>query len=221
MKITRLPLSASPTEPHVPILTSNSLSSAKRIIVYFGEDNQDLGVFAYRLIGQKSIAAGSALNLVHAAQAGKDAPAIVLANLGQLLWYRRGQKAVTHRSWLALPRATAVDGPLAMDAVRNKVKGQEKFIGHVRTVFEEVLGKLTDKNAEIDIIGLGEGAMTAVSYLSENWPARKDRVRAMCIGSGYLWPAYEEWDADFEEWFGRVSQSQLQKNPRFQSATTY
>ena len=135
--ITRLPLNAGPSDPHIPILTSSNLATAKRVIVYFGESMQDLGVFAYRTVGQESIASGSALDFIDAVQSEKDSvdTAIVIANLGQLLWHRRGERAVTIASWNALPRKTGVGNPMRIDAVKNHVPGNTSTKEHVKSVF--------------------------------------------------------------------------------------
>ncbi|KKA18197.1 hypothetical protein T310_7865, partial [Rasamsonia emersonii CBS 393.64] len=62
----RLPLNAGPKEQHVPILASQNLGTAKRIVVVFGEPIQDLGIWAYRTVGTESISAGSAISFARA-----------------------------------------------------------------------------------------------------------------------------------------------------------
>ncbi|KAL2054147.1 hypothetical protein ABVK25_005686 [Lepraria finkii] len=185
---TRLPLNAGPTDPHVPILTSSNLATAKRLVLYFGESTQDLGIFAYRIVGQESIASGSALDLVHNIQSGKDGAdtAIVIANLGQLLWNRRGQRAMTMATWNSLPRKTGVSGPTRIDAIKNHIPGNEGVREHVASVFAAV-EKLAKGDVAIDIIGIGEGAEEVVEYLDQYWERWEGKVRAMCVGVGFVW----------------------------------
>ena len=150
---------------------------------------QDLGIFAHRIIGQESIDSGSALDFVHAVQSRRNGAdtAVVIANLGQLVWYRRGQRAMTIASWNALPRKTGVSNPMRIDPVKNHIPGNKNTKEHVKSVFEEVLGKLARQDVVIDLIGLGEGAEEAVGYLDSNWKDWQDKVRAICVGVGYVW----------------------------------
>ena len=208
LSITRLPLNAGPSDPHTPILTSSNLATAKRVIVYFGEGMQDLGVFAHRIIGQESIASGSALDFIHAIQSEKDnaGTAIVIANLGQLVWYRRGQRAMTIASWNALPRKTGVGNPMRLDAVKNHIPGNSSNKEHVKSVFEEVLGKLAKLDAGIDVIGVGEGAEEAVKYLDQNWKQWESKVKAICVGLGFVWRVGDEiCNERFMNFWGKVS----------------
>ena len=208
LNITRLPLNASPSDPHIPILTSSNLPTAKRLIVYFGESMQDLGIFAHRIIGQESLPSGSALDFVHAIQSRDDSTdtAIVIANLGQLVWYRRGQRAMTIASWNALPRKTGVGNPMRIDPVNNHVLGNRNIKEHVNSVFEEVLGKLARQDAAIDLIGLGEGAEEAVGYLDQHWKHWASRLTAICVGVGFVWRVGDEIrDEKFMEFWGKVS----------------
>ncbi|KLJ11471.1 hypothetical protein EMPG_13330 [Blastomyces silverae] len=66
----RLPIGAAANSQHVPILTSPAFQSQPRLIVVFGEPTQDLGIWAYRVIGKKGINIGSAVNFATAAVVG-------------------------------------------------------------------------------------------------------------------------------------------------------
>lgn len=188
-----LPLTASPKEPHVPIFVSSNLSTAKRIIVVFGEPIQDVGIWAYRSVSMQGISAGSAVSLAqeilrpqekddqnqHQQQTpesnGKPQrvtsdTALILANTGQLIWHCGGRRAITHASWMALPRRSAVDPPYTMTG-RNSVPGNANWQEHVESVFEEVLaarGRLVREDAKIDIIGISEGGLGVIRYLASN-----------------------------------------------------
>ncbi|KAK2808976.1 hypothetical protein FQN50_004250 [Emmonsiellopsis sp. PD_5] len=191
----RLPINAFAFSPHVPILTSPSLSTQSRVIVVFGEPVQDLGIWAYRVIGSEGINIGSAVNFATAVLGdssnksksktpeqpnGHDTtttrstpppPGLILTNPGQLVWHCGTERAISLPMWHALPRRYAVEPPMKM-SFRNKIPGNESWQDHVTYVFEEVLGKLVAPDAKIDIIGLAEGGLAAVRYLAEHcmWP---------------------------------------------------
>jgi hypothetical protein len=202
--VTRLPLHASADDPHVPIFTSANLATAKRTIIYFGEELQDLGVFAYRTVGQVSTAAGTALDFVSAIQASKDSPGIIIANLGQLIWYRRGKRAVTRVTWNALPGKTAVSGPMRVDPVKNRVPGNEDMAAHVKYIFDEVVPQMVNPDAKLDVIGVGEGAAESVSYLDGNWDQWEPRIQAIAVGTGPGWPGEEIRNPKFMLFFAKV-----------------
>jgi len=194
------------TQPHVPILTSSNLTTAKRLVIYFGESMQDLGVFAYRIIGQESISSGSTLDFIHDIQNGKDGgdTAIVIANLGQLLWHRRGQRALTMASWNGLPRKTGVSNPIRIDSVKNHIPGNYDVRQHINSVFDTV-AKLATEDAKIDIIGVGEGAEESVKYLNENWGIWEKKVEAICVGLSFVWRVGDDvQNKNFMDFWGRV-----------------
>lgn len=214
VNVTRLPLGATPDDPHVPIFTSSNLATAKRTIIYFGEELQDLGVFAYRTIGQVSTGAGTALDFVSAIQASKDGPGIIIANLGQLTWYRRGKRAVTRVSWNALPGMTSVSGPMRVDPVKNRARGNENMTAHVRYAFEEVVRQMVNPDAKLDIIGVGEGASESVGYLDRNWDQWEDRIQAIAVGTGQVWPGDAIQNPKFMLFFAKVfGPSSLRRSP--------
>ena len=169
----RLPLGASPTEPHIPILVSPNLATTNRVILIFGEASQDLGIWAYRVLGQQAINKGCVVDLVkglpqYANANSHQVPGIIVANTGQLLWHWRGKQAMGYQTWHALPRKTGVSAPLRIDEVKNRVPGMETGAKHLRYIFEEVVPKLVNKDAMIDILGVGEGGYETVQYLREN-----------------------------------------------------
>lgn len=194
LKTTRLPLDAQPSDPHIPILTSDNLAQKKRIIILFYEHNQDLGIFAHRIVGGKGgINEGSAVNFVKYIQSlptsatNPDSPGIILANMGQLRWYRRGKKAVTQTTWYALPQKSAASGPLAFDEVKNTVPDNRSTLQHASQVFYEVVKKLAHPDAKLDIISVSDGAAQVVDFLNNgvNWNSFGDRLEALALLSPF------------------------------------
>lgn len=190
LTISPLPLETSPSEPHIPIYTSTNISHCKRLILYIGESWQDLGVLAWRVIGQTSIAAGSIIDFVHTIQQAPDNPGILIANTGQLLWYRGGQRAITMTTWQALPRQTAMGLAMEIHETRNRVPGHRDPKEHIANIFEEVIPKLARGDVVIDVAATGDGASDVVVYLRNNWEGKCEKnVQAVAVGAGYVWDA--------------------------------
>ncbi|KAI9752773.1 MAG: hypothetical protein M1815_000286 [Lichina confinis] len=188
----RLPIGAPAEKPHVPILVSRNLSEKKRVIVVLGEATQDLGIWAYRVVGgegKDAISRGSAIEFVKrlrdyaSSPDADDAPGVIIANLGQLLWWRGGKRSVTFATWGCLPRKTAVHGPMRIDDVNNRAPQNASLPEHVRYVFEEVVRKKTAKDAQIFVIGLTDGADEALTYLDDNWSAWSSRISALALAN--------------------------------------
>ncbi|PGH09876.1 hypothetical protein AJ79_05603 [Helicocarpus griseus UAMH5409] len=203
----RLPLDAAANSRHVPILASPSLNSYSRLIVVFGEPTQDLGIWAYRVVGHEGINIGSAVDFATAVLSGgckpnsdsahdtnqtqsqnqatsnpdsRAATGLILTNPGQLVWHCASERAISLPMWHALPRSNAVEPPMRM-TVRNKIPGNETWRDHIIYVFEEVLCKLAASDAKIDIIGLAEGGLGAVRYLGEHWAQWSPRISSICL----------------------------------------
>jgi hypothetical protein len=153
---------------------SPNISAKKRVIVFFGERHQDLGIFSYRVIGEEGIRVGSCLDLVSAVQQGPmattddQAPGIIITNPGQLHWYRGGSRAVTATEWLNLPRQSAVHEPFRLEEVKNRIAGNRDYREHVSYVFEHVVPEILNKNAKLDLIGLEYTGTAAVEYLASD-----------------------------------------------------
>jgi hypothetical protein len=170
----RLPLTAGPQEQHVPILASSNLATAKHVIVLFGDPLQDLGIWAYRSVGTESIEKGSMVEFVRTAleprAANENDTAVVVANTGQLIWHCGSATSMSQRSWLALPRQSAVHPPMQMSR-RNKIPSNTNWQEHVECVFEDLLaarGHMISHDAKVDIVGVAEGGLAAVKYLAKN-----------------------------------------------------
>ena len=105
----RLALGASETQNHTRILVSSDLAKKKRLIVLLPERSKELGIFSFRTIGGEGINKGSAVDFTSAVL--KFDTGIIIANPGQLLWYRGGGRAVSRTEWSNLPRESAVHEP--------------------------------------------------------------------------------------------------------------
>lgn len=179
LEIMRLPLrenangrmvQSAPNETHVPIMVSDNLGTTSRIIVLIGEPVQDLGVWAYRIIGNEHINKGSAVEFAKAVLGEKEKRtdnALVIANPGQLLWNCASSRAVTSVTWASLPRPAGNWGPPAM-SWRTKIPGNQDWRDHIQHIFNKVLRPCIHEKTRIDIIGVSEGGLGAIEYLEAN-----------------------------------------------------
>ena len=107
-------------------------------------------------------------------------------------------------SWNGLPRKSGVRGPMRIDPVKNHIPGNEDVKAHVKSVFE-VIGKMAREDAVVDVIGLGDGAEEAVEYLDQNWERWEPKVRAICVGMGFVWTVGSLLrNEKFRDFWGRV-----------------
>lgn len=99
-----------------------------------------------------------------------ETPGVVILNPGQLLFSHKQGRAMTQTSWMALPRKSAVHPPIRISEKHNRVEGNTSPAEHVHFVFEKLLGnpEFVQPDAELYVVGLGEGADDVLQYLQEN-----------------------------------------------------
>jgi len=129
----------------------------------------------------------------------------MIANCGQLIWHRRGARAVTQQTWNALPQKYGTDGVMNIDPVKNRVEGHRSVEEHIASVMAFV-DTYARKDVQLDIIGMGDASEKVVAFLNANWKKWAAKVEAVVIGMAYLWLGDERsgWNSRFREFWGRV-----------------
>lgn len=170
--------------PTIPILSTplEQLRHKKRVVVIVNSSQEDLGVLSWRCICKKGgIRSGSVVDFVSNVQtraykaadaAGLDreaeSPGIVILNPGQLLYSYKLGCAVTHTTWLAAPRPSAVHAPPKAHEVHNRIPGNATVLQHISFVFKGILGRdsFVGSRPELYIVGIGDGADNVAEYLA-------------------------------------------------------
>lgn len=184
-----------PSGPHVPILAPapEILKIRKRLIVIVNDAIQDIGILAYRQLQRDLGLNGASVvdlvkNIIKRSTTGdeakkyndiskdgfkldthEDTPALVVLNTAQLLYSHKHNKAMTMRSWSAMPRKS-----MSHDMVKihdeNYVPGHVDAQEHIKTVFDEMLHNPTRvaPEAEMYVIAIESGCESLLSVLEQD-----------------------------------------------------
>lgn len=192
--------------PHTSVFVSRHLRAAKRVVVIFGEREQDLGVLAHRVVGGAGgIDEGSMVSIVRALQdqdqdvrvrdrevAGVGV-GVILANTGEAWWWPEGRRALCYRQSLGAPMRSAAMRGRWFDPRRNGVPGNADAEDHVRCIFESLLGGSDEEessalglaeDAVVEVIGLTDGAVAVERYLDANWDRWSGRIGCLALVGG-------------------------------------
>lgn len=189
-----LPVGTKPIDPHVPIRISPDLPERSRVVLIVGEDNQQFGVLAHRVLGGKGgITKGSILNLVQALKKQPSSstdptpPGIIIANPSELWWWPEGKRGLTPVDRHYIPMTSAVHLGRAYDKARNGIPKNITTAEHVKCVFEEVVDKLVRKDVKLDIIAVGNSAEEVEKYLNDDevWKKFGTMMGVMVVLGGF------------------------------------
>ncbi|KAK5626804.1 hypothetical protein RRF57_002519 [Xylaria bambusicola] len=195
-----LPLEADPSStPHVPILVTPGLQDKSRVVIIFGETHQDLGALAHRVLGGPGgINKGSLISAVkvllqkQSSPTDFSPPGIILANMGELIWWPEGGRTLNRFAFDAAPMRSAAHLGNYADPETNTVRDNENPLAHVKYIFEKVLPAHVNPDAGLDIIGLGDGADVVESYWNcdETWKLVGNRINCFASVGGQ----FPEWE---------------------------
>ena len=103
-------------------------------------------------------------------------PGVIMANMGQLCWARSQGRAISHVSWDALPRPSAVDSAVRFHTSKNTVPGHRTEAEHVASIFQHVVPQLCAKGVQIHVIAIGDSCEHIPLYLDQHWNSIKTRI---------------------------------------------
>lgn len=197
-----------PTKPHVPIFVSRDIITKSRIVVIFGETSQDLGVLAHRVIGGPGgVNKGSMVSIVselqkqHSSPTDPSPPGIILANMGELVWWPEGKRTLSRSAFEGVPAKNAVHYGNIISA-KNEVEHNENMKVHIHYIFDKVIPHFVKEDVGVDVIGVGDGADYVEQYLDLEpvWQTWKKRVNCLALVGG-LHAVWELSGGDFVKQF--------------------
>ena len=91
-------------------------------------------------------------------------------NVGQLLYSHKYNRAMTTRSWYALPRKSIAHDQIRIHERENYVEGHRSAPEHIKTVFDQILCNPNHvaANAEIYVVAIEGGADSLLQVLKED-----------------------------------------------------
>ena len=183
----RLPRGAGEKDPHVPILVSKDILSCKRIVVFFGDNIQEMGTLSGRLINEKAIWFGSCIGWVkHIRDSDpRKETGIVIANCGELIWSRKQAEAVSMGKWYAIKRKTIVDPPYELKA-KNQIPGNRDVEEHIRCVFDQILRPIVKQSVvSVNVISVAQSTNTLIRVLQEDWSVWKWHMSSIVTAGSF------------------------------------
>ncbi|KAJ4286764.1 hypothetical protein N0V90_013016 [Kalmusia sp. IMI 367209] len=199
-----------PNSPHIPILApaTEVLKTRKRVVVIINDDTfQDLGILAYRELQRerglngatvvnfaKELASRSRTNMDATLKeklakdgAGIDndehIPGLIVLNTGQLLYSHKFNKALSIRSWTALPRKSITHDAVMIHPVENRVEGHQTPQEHIKTAFNTVIKNpdLVSPEAEVYVIAIENGAEKLIDVLNQDFHQYSKHITALAV----------------------------------------
>ncbi|KAF1934308.1 uncharacterized protein M421DRAFT_50396 [Didymella exigua CBS 183.55] len=201
-----------PDGPHIPTLAPplDILKRRKRIVVIINDTLQDLGILAYRQLQRElGLNGGSVVNFAkelvqRAGVAGEEQsqeatsglfddgasieevneiPGLIVMNTGQLLYSHKYNKAMTMRSWYALPRRSIAHDHVRIHDQENHVEGHRNATEHIKSVFDQLLcdPSRVVPDAEVYIVAIEGGADKILELFKNDFEKYGRRVTAMAV----------------------------------------
>lgn len=98
----------------------------------------------------------------------ENAPGLIILNTGQLLYSHKHNRAMTLRSWSAMPRKSVTHDMIRIHEEENRVLGHRNPKQHVKTIFDEILcdPARVASDAEVYIIAIEDGTASVLDVLA-------------------------------------------------------
>jgi hypothetical protein len=162
-------------EASVSVFTTrqSDLKTKTNVVVIINDHMQDLGVWAYRQICDTGFDTGSCTGTIKVVKlrhhSVEKEPGLVITNPGQYYYSHKEGTALTHESWKALPKKSMFHPTVGLMRRRTWCQDSKTDGEHNITVFDKVIGneEFVRRDANISIIGIGEGGNSVMSYLNE------------------------------------------------------
>ena len=121
----------------------------------------------------------------------KDAPGLIVMNCGQLYYSHKYNRAMTLRSWSALPRKSISHDSIQLDDVHNLLEGHRDATEHIKWGFQHVIHNkdLVDPNAEVYVIAIENGAEKLLNILKAEFDKYAIRITAIAIINSFMGPS--------------------------------
>lgn len=132
---------------------------------------------------------------------------VVVANPGQLWWWPEGGRGLTLSARFAVPMQSAVHRGRAYDARLNAVPGHETVERHVKSVFEEVLGRMVRRDAKLAVVAVTDVADEVERYLDDedNWKVWGPRMESLALLGNFYGTTEKIKCEGFETFLAEVS----------------
>jgi hypothetical protein len=184
-----------PDGPHVPILAprAEALKTRKRVIAIINDDtHQDLGILAYRELQRDGgLNGGSIVSFLKdlvtrnevdvdviekfakdgaGVEADGQVPGVIVLNTAQLLYSHKFNRALSARSWTALPRKSISHDVVMVHLVENHVEGHHTPQEHIKSVFDTVIKNpaFVAPDAEVYVIAIENGVDKLLDVLNQD-----------------------------------------------------
>jgi hypothetical protein len=182
MKIRRLPLTAGPEDPHVPVYVSDNFESCKYLILFVGDKTHGAGVLSFEYLQRESISRGSLVEIIHFI---RNSPrgneiGIVIANPNQTLWSKSLKRAVDWGAFSALERRTAVS-PAPSPRDFNYIPYNGDPAQHILCLTNDLLRPKLIKGATMSIITFGNAAELMIDCIQRAWYIYKRHLVSVVI----------------------------------------
>lgn len=191
-----LPLGTTdPSQPNLEIRVSEDIDKKSRVIIFLGENNQEFGVLAHRVIGGKGgVNKGSVVGLVQGLKKQKSSttdpspPGIIIANPGEMSWWPEGKRTLTITGRHAIPMSSAVQIGYHFTEKKHRVPENRNMAEHVRYILDKVVPALVPETAKLDIITISDTGEKVQKYLNKDevWAKLGPRMNSLTIVAGWF-----------------------------------